>query len=69
MNVEAARMFYALGRFTRKFALPPMALFLLQDVASVALRECASYRKRKRMFMSITTSENMHLQKRFMGIT
>lgn len=56
---EAARMFYAPGRFTRRHALPPMALFLLQDVGSVAMRDGERHYSRKRMFMSLMTPESM----------
>lgn len=59
MGEEAARMFYAPGRFTRKHALPPTALFLLQDVGSVAMRDGERHRARKRMFMSLMTLESM----------
>jgi fatty-acid peroxygenase len=56
---EAARMFYAPGRFTRRHAMPPTALFLLQDVGSVAMRNGECHHARKRMFMSLMTPESM----------
>ena len=57
LGEDAARMFYAPGRFTRKFAMPPTALFLLQDVGSVALRDGSDHHWRKQMFMSLMSSE------------
>jgi fatty-acid peroxygenase len=59
MGENTARMFYTPGRFTRKLALPPMALLLLQDAGSVAMRDGEHHRKRKQMFMSLMTSESM----------
>lgn len=52
---EAARVFYAPGRFTRRGALPPTTLLLLQDRGSVALLDGAAHRQRKAMFMSLMT--------------
>jgi fatty-acid peroxygenase len=50
---EAARMFYQPGRFTRKHAIPPNALALLQDVGSAQWLDGEAHRKRKGMLMSL----------------
>jgi fatty-acid peroxygenase len=49
---DAARMFYHPGRFTRRGALPPTTLKLLQDQGSVATLDGAAHRHRKAMFLS-----------------
>lgn len=56
-GVEAARMFYHPGRFTRTGALPPNALFLLQDTGSVAVHDGAAHAHRKRLFLGVLTPE------------
>ena len=53
---EAARAFYEPGRFTRRGALPPTALLLLQDKGSVATLDGAAHRHRKAMFLSLMTA-------------
>lgn len=50
---DAARMFYQPGRFTRRHALPPTTLALLQDFGSVMALDGEAHRKRKAMFMSL----------------
>lgn len=50
---EAARMFYQPDRFTRRRAMPPTALFLLQDKGSVQLLDGERHRQRKQMFLSL----------------
>ena len=50
---EAARMFYQPDRFTRRRALPPTALLLLQDKGSVSVQDDEAHRHRKEMFMSL----------------
>lgn len=57
MGEEAAEMFYHPGRFTRKRAMPPTALMLLQDKGSAQLMDGAAHRHRKRMFMSLMRAE------------
>lgn len=52
---EAARVFYAPDRFTRRAALPMTALLLLQDLGSVALLDGEAHRQRKQMFLSLMT--------------
>jgi fatty-acid peroxygenase len=54
---DAARMFYVPDRFTRRGALPPTALTLLQDIGSAATLDGTAHRHRhrKRMFMSLMT--------------
>lgn len=56
---EAARMFYQPDRFTRKGALPPTALKLLQDIGSVQWQDGEAHRRRKQMFMSLMTEPNI----------
>ncbi|HEY8607958.1 MAG TPA: cytochrome P450 [Noviherbaspirillum sp.] len=53
MGEDASRMFYHPGRFTRRHAMPPTALALLQDLGSVQLQEGREHRNRKQMFMSL----------------
>jgi fatty-acid peroxygenase len=50
---DAARMFYTPGRFTRRGAMPPSALRLLQDKGSVQLLDGEAHRRRKALFLSI----------------
>jgi hypothetical protein len=50
---DAARMFYHPGRFTRRGALPPTAMALLQDFGSVATLDGEMHRQRKAMLMSL----------------
>lgn len=50
---DAARMFYEGDRFTRKGAMPPPTLHLLQDKGSVQLLDGDAHRWRKRMFISL----------------
>ena len=50
---DAARMFYVPDRFTRRGALPPNALTLLQDYGSTIMLDGQAHRHRKRLFMSL----------------
>jgi fatty-acid peroxygenase len=50
---EAARIFYEPDRFTRRQAMPPTALRLLQDFGSVAMLDGAAHRHRKSALMSL----------------
>jgi fatty-acid peroxygenase len=50
---DAARMFYQPGRFTRRHALPPTTISLLQDFGSVMTLDGDAHRKRKAMLMSL----------------
>ena len=59
MGEDAAAMFYHPGRFTRKRALPPTALMLLQGVGSAQLLDGEAHRHRKRMFLSLMTLERI----------
>ena len=52
---DAARMFYAPGRFTRVGAMPVMTLMLLQDFDSVQMLDGAALRHRKDMFLALAT--------------
>jgi fatty-acid peroxygenase len=53
---EAARMFYAPGRFTRRHAMPLSTLLLLQDLHSVQTLDGDAHRARKQMFLSLLTA-------------
>lgn len=53
MGEDAARMFYAPGRFSRVGAMPVMTLMLLQDYDSVAMLDGAALRHRKSMFVAL----------------
>jgi len=59
MGAEAATMFYAPDRFTRKKAMPITGLKLLQDKGSAQLLDGPAHRGRKRMFMSLMTPAGM----------
>lgn len=50
---DAARMFYQPGRFTRRHALPPTTMALLQDFGSVATLDGDMHRQRKAMLMGL----------------
>lgn len=50
---DAAEVFYAPGRMTRRRALPPTALTLLQDRGSVALLDGDHHRHRKELFLRL----------------
>ncbi|MBP2312613.1 cytochrome P450 [Azospirillum soli] len=54
---EAARVFYEPGRFTRRRALPPNTLALLQDWGSVATLDGEAHRHRKAMVLSLMTPD------------
>ncbi|SNS33919.1 fatty-acid peroxygenase [Noviherbaspirillum humi] len=56
---SAARMFYTPGRFTRKLALPPNALLLLQDLGSVVMRDGEAHHRRKEMFMALMAPDSV----------
>lgn len=50
---EASRLFYEPDRFTRKGAMPPTVLKLLQDVGSVQTLDGEDHLHRKQMFLSL----------------
>ncbi len=58
-GVEASRVFYEPGRFTRKGAIPPTTVRLLQDLGSVQLLGGEAHRWRKQMFMSLMGPESV----------
>jgi fatty-acid peroxygenase len=57
---EAAQMFYQPGRFTRRHAIPPTTLMLLQDYGSSALLDGEAHRRRKTMLMSLQGAVDRH---------
>lgn len=59
-GADAARMFYAPGRFTRRGATPPTALLLLQDRGSVSILDGPAHRHRKGMFLHLLDDPNVH---------
>ncbi|TYP88584.1 cytochrome P450 [Blastococcus xanthinilyticus] len=54
-GTEAARLLYETDRMTRRRALPPTTLTLLQDFRSVELLDEQPHRHRKAMFLSLMT--------------
>ncbi|GGE49124.1 cytochrome P450 [Agaricicola taiwanensis] len=54
-GAEAVRFFYQPDAFTRKAAIPPTTLKLLQGRGSVQTLDGAAHRHRKAMFMSLMT--------------
>jgi fatty-acid peroxygenase len=56
---EAASVFYHPGRFTRRHALPLFALTLIQDLGSVMLMDGEEHRRRKEMFLSFMSQEEL----------
>lgn len=56
-GADAAAMFYRPGRFTRKGALPPTTLSLLQDFGSVQRLDADAHAHRKAMFLRILDAE------------
>jgi fatty-acid peroxygenase len=56
---EAARMFDAPGRLTRRGAMPRFALELLHDEGSLATLDGEAHRARKALFMSLMTPERI----------
>lgn len=58
-GADAAEMFYAPGRFTRRGALPRHVLHLLQDKGSVATLDGAAHARRKAMFMAFAAPESL----------
>ena len=59
LGEEAAQVFYEPDRFTRRGAIPPTALLLLQDNRSAAVLDGDDHRWRKQMFMSLMTRDRM----------
>lgn len=50
---DAAQLFYEGGRFTRRGAMPPTTMRLLQDLGSVQQLDGAAHRHRKAMFVRL----------------
>lgn len=59
LGEEAAAMFYHRDRFTRRGAVPPTVVRLLQDLGSVQTLDGRVHRHRKQMFMSLMESESI----------
>ena len=57
---EAARLVYGEGLFTRKGAMPPTTLRLLQDKGSVQSLDGAAHRHRKAMFVRLLMENSPH---------
>ncbi len=57
MGEEAAQMFYAPGRFTRRGAIPFTAVKLLQDEGSVQTLDGQDHRHRKAQFLALVSPE------------
>ncbi len=55
MGEEAVRVFYEPDRFTRRNAMPPTTLLLLQDMGSAFVMDGEAHRWRKQMFLSLMT--------------
>jgi fatty-acid peroxygenase len=53
MGEDASRMFFHPGRFTRRGAIPPNTLLLLQDRGSVQALDGAAHAARKATFMAL----------------
>jgi fatty-acid peroxygenase len=62
---DAVRMFYQPGRFTRRGALPPTTLALLQDFGSALVLDGDAHRQRKAMLMSLF---GPHERQRLVGL-
>ena len=56
-GAEAARLFYTPDRFTRRRAIPPTVLMLLQDFGSTETLDGAAHRHRKALMMSLLTPD------------
>ncbi|NWG47034.1 MAG: cytochrome P450, partial [Alphaproteobacteria bacterium] len=54
---EAAELFYGSGRFTRRGAMPPTTLRLLQDKGSVQLLDGLAHAHRKALFRRLTEED------------
>lgn len=54
---DAARLFYTPDRFTRKRAIPPTVLMLLQDFGSAETLDGQAHRRRKALMMSLLTPD------------
>lgn len=59
---EAARVFYQPDRFTRRGAMPPSTVRLLQDEGSVQMLDGEAHRARKAMFMSMMSPAEIQRQ-------
>ncbi|WP_218110139.1 cytochrome P450 [Oligoflexus tunisiensis] len=56
---EASRLFYEPDRFTRKGAVPPNTLKLLQDIGSVQSLDGEDHLERKRMFLAMMKPDSL----------
>ena len=58
-GAEAAGLFYDGGRFTRRGALPPTVVHLLQDKGSVQTLDGPAHHHRKGMFLDMMSAESI----------
>lgn len=58
-GADAARFFYTEGRFTRRGAMPPTTLRLLQDLGSVQLLDGDAHAHRKQIFLTTRGPETI----------
>lgn len=58
-GADAARIFYEADRFTRRGALPPTVVHLLQDQGSVQTLDGSAHRHRKAMFLDIMSNASV----------
>ncbi|WP_264670418.1 hypothetical protein [Arthrobacter sp. VKM Ac-2550] len=66
---EAAALLYTSGLFTRRGALPPNTLRLLQDKGSVQMLDGGDHRHRKAMFMDLMSEDSVgRLRDTFEGV-
>ncbi len=61
-GARAAEMFYGGDRFTRRGALPPTVLRLLQDKGSVQQLDGTAHRRRKALFLDLLTTDEAERQ-------
>jgi len=64
---EAARMFYAPGRMTRRGAMPGSVVALLQDRGSVQMLDGAAHRARRGLFLDLMAPERLELARRVLA--
>lgn len=63
-GLEAARMFYAPGRMTRRGAMPASVVALLQDRGSVQTLDGKAHRTRRALFLDLMSPERLEQGRR-----